>query len=84
MLMPSQVRESFGLAAREILSLGGDCIIRPSGALAELQGHKGVVVADHNDDVDSLLAALSANHDNQYKRWPNTSIDAYVTKLLSF
>lgn len=85
MLMPSRVRESFGLAAREILSLGGGCIIRPSGALAELQGHKGVVVADHDDDddVDSLLAALAASHDKQRTVWRSTSIDAYVAKLLS-
>ncbi len=83
MLMPSQVRESFGLAAREILSLGGGCIIRPSGALAELQGHKGVVVANEDDGVDSLLASLSANHNQQTTAWRSTSIGAYVAKLLS-
>lgn len=82
-LMPSQVRESFGLAAREMLSLGGDCIIRPSGALAELQGYAGVVVAEDDDDVDSLLGALATSRNPQRALWPSTSITDYVTKLLS-
>lgn len=81
--MPSQVRESFGLAAREMLSLGGDCIIRPSGALAELQGYAGVVVAEDDDDVDSLLGALATSRNPQRALWPSTSITDYVTKLLS-
>lgn len=40
-------------------------------------------MADHDDDVDGLLAALAASHDKPHAAWRSTSIDAYVAKLLS-
>lgn len=86
MLMPSRVRESFGLAAREILSLGKTCIIRPSGALSEIVGYRGVVVADEEDDVDSLIAELEYQQNtdvNNQNKWPATSIAEYTQKLIS-
>ena len=83
LLMPSRVRESFGLAAREALSLGKSCIIRPSGALAELQGCRGVVTALENDDVDSLTAKLAPAKTVERSPWKVTSISHYVDKLLS-
>ena len=84
MLMPSRVRESFGLAAREILSLGKACVIRPSGALAEIRDCQGVVVASDEDDVDSLLAKLEHCRDPASSPWPMTSIADYTKKLMSF
>lgn len=83
LLMPSRVRESFGLAAREILSMGRDCIIRPSGALSEIVGCAGVVVAEPGDDVDKLLDKLKTSRTRGQQPWTGTSITDYVTKLLS-
>lgn len=83
LLMPSRVRESFGLAAREVLSLGKSCIIRPSGALAELQGYLGVVMTNNNDTIDSLIAKFETAQSSEKKPWPQTSITDYVGKLLN-
>lgn len=83
LLMPSRVRESFGLAAREALSLGQSCIVRPSGALAEIQGCRGVVAVDADDNVDSLMAKLEPAKSLQRPSWRMTSITNYVDKLLS-
>ncbi|TRW98708.1 glycosyltransferase [Paracoccus sp. M683] len=83
LLMPSRVRESFGLAAREILSMDRDCIIRPSGALAEIQDCAGVAVAEQDDDVDSLMAKLKDSRRSERRPWPGTSISDYVAKLTS-
>lgn len=83
LLMPSRVRESFGLAAREALSLGQSCIIRPSGALAELQGHLGVVSVDDNDSVDSVMAKLKGVESPELKPWGNTSTTEYAERLIS-
>lgn len=82
MLMPSRVRESFGLAAREILSLGKSCVLRPSGALAELTGYDRVVVVDENDDVDTILSRLESGDIAPKGAWAGTSIDNYATQLL--
>jgi len=81
LLMPSRVRESFGLAAREALSLGKSCIIRPSGALAEIRGYRGVVEATEEDTVDSLLEKVV--NCGFGKEWPATSIEEYAQKLMS-
>jgi glycosyltransferase involved in cell wall biosynthesis len=83
LLMPSRVRESFGLAAREALSLGQSCIVRPSGALAEIQGCRGVVTADEGDNIDSLMLKLDTAKSRQLPPWQKTSITDYVDKLLS-
>jgi hypothetical protein len=68
-LVPSRVRESFGLAAREILSTGGSAVIFPSGALAELESYDGVHVADEGSIDDALRAAVAtkAQGNNPYK-----------------
>lgn len=83
MLMPSFVRESFGLAARETLSLGGKAIIRSSGALAELVDKRGTVVADPDDDVDSLLAKLAQSEGSAREYWHGTSVKDYTARLMS-
>lgn len=83
LLMPSRVRESFGLAAREALSLDQSCIIRPSGALTELQDCRGVATASENDNVDSLMSKLEAAKSPQLQPWQKTSISDYVNKLMS-
>lgn len=83
MLMPSRVRESFGLAAREMLSLGGNCVIRPSGALSEIQDYAGVVVAQDDDTVDSLMEKLRNSRDQRRRDWPGTLISDYVAKLMA-
>lgn len=83
LLMPSRVRESFGLAAREILSMGRDCIIRPSGALSELVGCAGVVIAEEHDDVDSLRGKLKTSRRFGQRSWAGTPINQYTTKLMS-
>ena len=83
MLMPSRVRESFGLAAREILSMGKACVLRPSGALSELAGYDRVVVVDENDDVDSILSKLSASDNLPKGEWTGTSIEDYADRLLA-
>lgn len=83
MLMPSRVRESFGLAAREMLSLGGNSVIRPSGALTEIQNYAGVVVAEDDDTVDSLIEKLRDSRDQRRQDWPGTLISDYVAKLMS-
>lgn len=83
MLMPSRVRESFGLAAREMLSLGKTSVIRPSGALAEIADHDGVVVAGDEDDVDAVLDGLEDARSGRLPEWPTTSIEDYARKLMS-
>lgn len=83
LLMPSRVRESFGLAAREVLSLDKQCIIRPSGALAEIKDYKGVILVQEEDNVDSLLAQVAQDRNLQLKRWHGTSNADYVNKLMS-
>ncbi|AGT07381.1 glycosyltransferase [Paracoccus aminophilus] len=82
MLMPSNVQESFGLAAREILALGGKTLIRRSGALAELEGYANVVVAEPGQDAATLASrlALLPGHDN--KTWIPTTVEAYAAQIV--
>lgn len=55
----SKVNESFGLIAREALSLGKRVVIYPSGALAELEGHQNVYVARRGKELEALVGAIS-------------------------
>lgn len=83
MLMPSMVQESFGLAAREILSIGGKAVIRPSGALAELDGHAEVVTAGPDDTAASLADRLEQDTVQGRRVWTPTSTGDYVSRLLA-
>ena len=83
MLMPSRVQESFGLAAREALSLGAQTVIRPSGALAELAGHAHVVMAEEGDTAASLSHKLRNDDTDGKPVWSATSIGDYVDRLLA-
>lgn len=83
LLMPSRVRESFGLAAREALSLGQATVIRPSGALAELAGHRRVTLARETDDVATLLDAIADSHAATRPEWPQMPVADYVAKIAS-
>lgn len=83
MLMASRVQESFGLAAREILSVGGKSVIRRSGALAELEGYADVVVCEEDDDAAVITQKLSYDTRTGRTPWAPTSINDYVERMLN-
>lgn len=83
LLMPSKVQESFGLAAREILSVGGQTVIRRSGALAEMEGFAHVVIADDDDNADSLTTKLADDTAAARPAWTPTSISDYTERMLN-
>lgn len=83
LLMPSLVQESFGLAAREILSVGGQTVIRRSGALAEMEGFARVVVAEEHDNADSLTVRLAHDSNAAANAWTPTSIGDYTERMLN-
>jgi glycosyltransferase involved in cell wall biosynthesis len=81
-LAPSRVRESFGLAPREMLSKGGKSVIMPNGALAELGGYSGVFSFSEKEIVDSFGLALLPGQKGK-KEYPSTSSVDYARRILS-
>lgn len=82
LLMPSNVQESFGLAAREILSIGGKAVIRRSGALAEIEGFADVVICEEGEDAADVTSKLSQDTAEGRPSWAPTSIAEYVERML--
>ncbi len=82
-LMPSRVQESFGLAAREILSLGGKSLVRRSGALAEMEGYADVFIAHEEDDSLPLAQKMASEDQTGKAPWRPTSIEDYTQMVLS-
>lgn len=79
-VVPSRVPESFGLAAREILSTGGASVVFPTGALAELEGYDRVSVADE-ESIDDAVRAAARGRLRRDKVYPHRSSLDYAREI---
>jgi glycosyltransferase involved in cell wall biosynthesis len=80
-LMPSRVQESYGLVAREALSLSKKSIIFPNGALSEITGFRGVYTLYEDRVFQGFKDAIMDESDDRVEYNSMSSIE-YAKRLV--